>query len=57
MCHFKLEVRTNNAAFENRWELARMLRALAAKVAETEATEGKLRDSNGNTVGKWSWEV
>lgn len=55
---FTITITTGNAAFEEageRWEIARMLRGLAAKLAETDADSGVLRDSNGNGVGQWSF--
>lgn len=50
---FKLEMDMGNAAFDPacpEWEVARILKDIARRV-EFGATEGKLRDSNGNTVG------
>jgi len=54
---FKLEAKTDNAAFET-WpagELARILRSVAAKLERGE-TGGAVMDSDGNTVGAWSYE-
>jgi hypothetical protein len=57
---FILEVDMDNAAFEDGsyWELSLMLADLAQKMREIsfcyEYDEGKLLDSNGNTVGAWS---
>jgi len=57
---FKLEIDMENAAFEdcNGDEVARILRNLAMFVAcnvldDRRANNGKLKDSNGNTVGFW----
>lgn len=55
---FKLEMDLNNAAFsdgDGAEELARILDDLAKRVATTPfptTGEFRLRDSNGNTVGK-----
>lgn len=58
---FKLEIDCDNAAFGDNmamtfWELGRMLYALSKRIAETGEEEGKLRDKNGNTVGKYWFE-
>lgn len=59
---FKLEFETGNSAFaddpENE-EVARILRGVADRVYEgrrdtwSSALAGIVRDSNGNTVGRW----
>lgn len=55
---FRLAVDTDNAAFEDgiASELGRILRGLASRLESGEAdTDGPLKDSNGNTVGRWVW--
>lgn len=53
-----ITLNTDNAAFgldasERGQEIARILRSLADRFAATDVTSGdKLRDYNGNTVGK-----
>ncbi len=49
---FKLEIDTDNAAFEDPSEVPRMLREAALKI-EQGKTSGKLRDLNGNICGYW----
>lgn len=51
---FTLRIKTDNAAFgdEPHYELARILAELASKVGEG-ATEGRIRDENGNHVGEF----
>jgi hypothetical protein len=56
---FSLQINTDNAAFQDadkRWEIARMLRALADEISRTTLTGGFL-DSNGNCVGDWKFEA
>jgi hypothetical protein len=52
---FKVEMSTDNAAFDGDAgaEVARILREVAGEVAGGK-TDGKCRDINGNSVGKWS---
>lgn len=50
---FALEFETFNAAFDTlEHETARILFAIARSVEHGE-THGKVRDINGNTIGKW----
>jgi len=57
---FKLEIRTENAAFQDGMlhaELAEILRDVAHQL-ETGFGEGRPAfDSNGNSVGKWTLEA
>jgi hypothetical protein len=50
-------IETDNAAFEGDAgpELSRILRGLARRLEDGE-TQGRLRDSNGNTVGRFELE-
>ena len=51
---FRMEVQLDNAAYDpDTWELelAANLRDVASKVWDHNS--GKIRDSNGNTVGEW----
>lgn len=57
---FKLEIKMDNAAFEDPAELADILRRIAAKFAMAGEWEvipkgepQRVMDSNGNTVGEW----
>jgi hypothetical protein len=53
---FTLEIDTNNDAFQHApwFEVARILDRLSAHLKHVIATgEGTLKDTNGNTVGKW----
>jgi hypothetical protein len=52
---FKLEIETDNDAFhpDARLEVTSILRGLVKRIDEGE-TDGKLRDSNGNTVGSFA---
>lgn len=56
MAKFKLEIVTDNAAFEEgpATELARILRDLANRVEQDGEFDGVVRDINGNVVGKHS---
>lgn len=52
---FKLEFKTDNAAFDDEYpenEIARILREVHNRVYEG-ASAGPILDSNGNTVGLW----
>ena len=52
----KIEIKMNNAAFEDDRELARILRVLADRVDERIFIghhASTLQDNNGNTVGTW----
>ena len=53
---FNLEFETDNAAFaeHDRAEIATILNLLAVKIFKGSDTEGPIRDSNGNTIGRWS---
>ena len=53
---FKLEIETDNAAFDGEaklTEIARLLRLVAVCVQNDRKTYGTLRDVNGNRVGVW----
>jgi hypothetical protein len=59
MATFKLEIHADNAAFDPdpTPELARLLRELADKVetyGKVGYPFGRLRDLNGNQVGRWA---
>jgi len=49
----RIEFETDNAAFESRAEIARILRQVAVEVMNTGRTERAIVDANGNKVGKW----
>jgi len=61
MSVFKVEINTDNAAFENDNclpEVVRILRQLADKIEKHRFLDGHyLRDVNGNTVGSTSWDA
>ena len=51
---FKLEISTDNAAFEdNPDELAQIVEGVANSIRDG-VVQGMVRDSNGNTVGTFS---
>lgn len=53
---FKLEIETDNAAFEDgaELEIARILRNVAERLEYLDGLrEGNARDINGNRVGRW----
>jgi hypothetical protein len=50
---FTLNIDTDNAAFEDPYELPAALGRVIQKL-EAGADSGKVLDSNGNTVGSWS---
>jgi hypothetical protein len=53
---FKLEINTDNAAFEPTWvgEVARLLRETADRIEGSPSPDiGHLRDTNGNSIGGW----
>lgn len=53
---FKLEINLDNAAYDNvGWELGENLEAIISRIGQG-STSGKVRDSNGNTVGQWGIE-
>ena len=55
---FDLHISTVNAAFDDSpmLEIARILREVAAQLQEGDDYRA-LRDSNGNTVGDWSYKA
>lgn len=53
---FKLEFETDNAAFDDgnaRNEIEQILQGIAESVFSADG--GKVRDTNGNTIGSWSY--
>ena len=60
MPKFTLEINMDNASFETcpAGELAECLSQVVEKLGlsgnKPEVAEGKIKDSNGNTVGTWS---
>ena len=54
---FQVQFSTDNSAFKehHHYEIVDILRRLA-RVVEAGETEGNIRDSNGNTIGAWTWE-
>jgi hypothetical protein len=57
MAKFKVEIKTDNAAFGDspELELSRILSELSFDVAEDQQDEYIILDVNGNTVGKATW--
>lgn len=53
---FTLEIDMGNDAMRTRRDVARALRAIAAKVNESTHFDSKVMDANGNTVGYWELE-
>ena len=55
---FKLEIETDNAAFaDDPWvEIARILRAVADRVELHGDRASRIRDANGNSVGRFEYE-
>lgn len=60
MARFTVTFETDGAAFEDgfegRAEIEAVLRKLATRVWESDDEEGLIRDSNGNTIGSWTYE-
>ena len=56
---FKLEFETDSAAFDGAEfpEIAEVRRKLADRIENPDRTEGPIRDSNGNTIGRWLYEI
>lgn len=54
---FTIEFETDNDAFvdDPAEEVVRILRRISVKVREGGRTEGSVLDSNGNTVGRWTF--
>ena len=49
-----IDIKTDNAAFEDESEIYNILvDQVAAKIGQDYKRDGNLRDSNGNTVGKF----
>lgn len=48
----KINIETNNAAFEDPDELPRLLLEIVDRINQGE-TQGIIRDTNGNKVGSW----
>ena len=52
----QIDFDTDNAAFiDDPDEAGRILRQLASEVSEN--SSGIVRDHNGNTIGRWSWNA
>ena len=52
----QIDFETDNAAFiDHPDEAGRILRQLASEVSEN--SSGIVRDHNGNTIGRWSWNA
>ena len=53
----KIEFSTDNAAFNDDagLEIRYVLQSVALNITAA-YTSGPIRDSNGNTIGAWSWE-
>jgi len=47
---FEMQINTDNAAFEDKSEIARILREIADRI-DGGSIAGKIRDINGNMVG------
>lgn len=60
MARFEVTFHADNAAFddgnEGRDEVWLILEKLAALVKGSDRTDGAIRDSNGNTIGRWVYE-
>ena len=60
MARFTVMFETDSAAFKDgyagRAEIEAVLRKLATRVWESYDEEGLIRDSNGNTIGSWTYE-
>ena len=57
---FQVTIQTDNDAFQDgnrERELARILRELAKSIHTYGASEGKIRDINGNTIGSFRNET
>ena len=51
-----IEFETDNAAFDNPEEASKILRGISYELMDYGYnSNGNIRDSNGNTVGRWSW--
>ncbi len=53
---FKLEFNMDNDAFyglEFRGEICRILNRISLQLTNPNMTESKIRDTNGNTIGRW----
>jgi hypothetical protein len=54
---FKLEIETDNAAFDDPYhEIARILRWAAKRIEATQTDAGRLVDYNGNSVGSFEYK-
>ena len=57
MSKFSIQFSTDNAAFDNgtdRAEIQYILYKIKAELTEFKSN-GIIRDSNGNTIGNWTW--
>lgn len=52
---FTITIELGNDAMKSRRHVANALREVAKTILENEDPEKKIRDLNGNTVGKWEF--
>jgi hypothetical protein len=53
LSNFTLEIELGNDAMQNAGDISDALRCIAEDL-DNLGTNGRIRDLNGNTVGKWS---
>jgi hypothetical protein len=54
---FTLTIELGNDAMRKRRHVASALRDVANAIGQGQADEGRIRDENGNTVGRWEFKV
>lgn len=50
---FKLEIELGNDAMQDQHDVAKVLRDVANHLGGPYGLSGKIKDDNGNTVGRW----
>jgi hypothetical protein len=53
---FTVTIELGNDAMRTRKTVARTLGLVADNIAQTREKSGRIRDTNGNTVGEWKFE-
>ena len=53
---FTINIELGNDAMRTRKAVSRILAIISDNILQTTSDEGRIRDTNGNTVGTWKFE-